>query len=445
MMQLLRKLADKGHTIILVTHATNNINACDYVCFLAQGGRLAYYGPPDEAKRFFGKTDFAEIYSALEPTEENPNIPAEAEARFKESEDYRHYVAGPLNQGPAAGFNPNAATTAVKLPKRGNPWKQFSILSRRYSELLRNDRGNLLLLLLQAPVIGLILFFLAGPGTFDPTSIATCHNSNGRLISCQQVVDFLNGPQGDQFAAQRGKSKEAILQESIAPGSGGDAQKILFIMAVAAVFFGCINGVREIVKEGPIYQRERTVNLGIAPYMLSKIVILGTLCLIQSAILVLMVNSRAPLQQGIFLPPLVEIYITLALTSLAGLMLGLMVSALVSNSDRAMSLVPFILLPQLIFAGVVFALDSPFLQFLGAFFAARWAMAGMGSSVGLHGDKLGADGFSFQGTLFTSLNPQNDVPGAVAHLLLVWIVLIVMILVFGFAIAYFLKKKDVRA
>src|SRR6266700_1674745 len=47
MMYLLPKLADKGHTIVLVTHATNNINNCDYVCFLAQGGRLAYFGPPD--------------------------------------------------------------------------------------------------------------------------------------------------------------------------------------------------------------------------------------------------------------------------------------------------------------------------------------------------------------------------------------------------------------
>ncbi|MDQ6661657.1 MAG: FHA domain-containing protein, partial [Chloroflexota bacterium] len=67
MMSLLRRLADRGRTIILVTHATNNINACDYVCFLAQGGRLAYFGPPNEAKVYFEKTDFAEIYSTLEP------------------------------------------------------------------------------------------------------------------------------------------------------------------------------------------------------------------------------------------------------------------------------------------------------------------------------------------------------------------------------------------
>src|SRR5947209_14083160 len=114
MMFLLRKLADKGHTIVLVTHATNNINACDYVCFLCQGGRLAYYGPPEEAKAYFGKTDFAEIYSALEPTEENKNIPAEAEERFKASADFQKYVVEPLQQRPAHGATVQAQSVETK-------------------------------------------------------------------------------------------------------------------------------------------------------------------------------------------------------------------------------------------------------------------------------------------------------------------------------------------
>jgi hypothetical protein len=134
----------------------------------------------------------------------------------------------------------------------------------------------------------------------------------------------------------------------------------------------------------------------------------------------------------------------MALTSIAGLMMGLTISAIVPNSDRAMSFVPIVLIPQVIFSGVIFALNNPLLQFLGIFFAARWAIAGMGSSVGLHGDKLGADDFSFKGTLFTSLNPRDPAPGAIGHLLLIWTALAVMIVVFGFAIAYFLKKKDVR-
>ncbi len=437
MMYLLRRLADKGHTIVLATHATNNINACDYICFLAQGGRLAYFGPPNEAKAYFGKTDFAEIYSALEPTEANPNIPEEAEKRFSASLDFQKYVVGPLNQGPAGNVNASQETAVVKPPKRGNPWKQFSLLSRRYLELLKNDTGNLLILLLQAPIIAAILILMlssGGQGTFNPTSIAQCHltPTDRKIVDCQQILNSLT---------VTNPNPEKALQQFIAPESGFDAQKYLFIMAFAAMLFGTINGSREIVKEAPIYRRERTVNLGIAPYMFSKIVILGIICLLQSAVLVLAVNWAAPIQQGILLPALLEVYITMALTSLAGLMLGLTLSALAPNNDRAGILIPIVLIPQVIFSGLLFNLDGPVLQAIGALFAVRWGMSASGSSVGLHGDKLGADGFSYKGTLFSTFS-QTD---AAIHLFICWFALIVMILVLGVAIAYFLKRKDVRA
>ena len=452
MMFLLRKLADKGHTIVLVTHATNNINACDYVCFLCQGGRLAFFGPPDDAKKYFEKTDFAEIYTALEPTEQNMNAPAEAEARFQASPYFQEYVKNPLDRDLAGQANVIEATVAVKQPKRGNPMKQFLLLSMRYLELLKNDKVNLSILLLQAPIIAFILFFLAGMGTFGATSVTTCptgtditqpiSQTNQQVsIRCQRVVDSLNSPQGQQYATSKGKTPAQVLQDSIEQGSGGDAQKILFIMAFAAVMFGCINGAREIVKEEAIYRRERTVNLGIIPYMFSKIVVLGILCLLQSLILVFFVNLKAPIQQGIFLPPVVEVYITMALTSIAGLMIGLAVSALAPNNDRATSFIPIILIPQVIFSGIIFPLNNIGLQFIGSFFAARWSMAAMGSTVGLHGDKLGSGSdFAYVGTLYSDFSKGY----AIFHLLLMWFALAVMIVLLGFLTAYFLKRKDIR-
>ena len=446
MMFLLRKLADKGHTIVLVTHATNNINACDYVCFLAQGGRLAFFGPPNDAKTFFDKTDFAEIYSALEPTEQNKNIPVEAEQRFKASPYYQQYVRTPLEQGPAGRANVIDSTVEVKPPRRGNPMKQFRLLTMRYMELLKNDTGNLLILLLQAPIIALILFFLAAPLTFSPTSVATCPpnpqvpQTTPSKVDCQNVVNALNTPQGAQFLVQKGLTEPEEVERSIAPGSGGDAQKILFIMAFAAVMFGVINGAREIVKEEPIYRRERTVNLGIIPYMFSKITVLGVLCLLQSLVLVIFVNLRAPLHHSTLLPPVLEIYISLFLTSIAGLMTGLAISALAPNTDRATSFIPIILIPQVIFSGIIFPLNNPVLQILGAFFPSRWAMAAMGSTVGLHGDKLGGDDFSYQGTLFST----HTQAAATFHLLLMWFALLVTIVALGALTAYFLKRKDVR-
>jgi len=451
MMLLLRKLADKGHTIVLVTHATNNINACDYICFLCQGGRLAYFGPPNDAKTYFGKTDFAEIYTSLEPTEENPKIPEDAETRFKQSVDFSRYVADPLRQGPAGRASGLQDTATIKPPKRGNPWKQFVLLSMRYLELLINDKVNLAILILQAPIIGLILFGLTGTGTFTDTSIVACPharniitNSGPISLDCGEIKAFLNGPQGDLAAQQRGKTKEQLFQDSILVGSGADAQKTLFIMAFAAIMFGSINGAREIVKEAAIYKRERAVNLGLAPYLFSKIIVLGIFSLLQSLLLVFIVNAKAHFTHSILLSPFLEIYITMALTALAGLMTGLLISAIVPNNDRAMSLIPLPLIPQVIFAGVLFSLDKPqALQIPGAFFVARWSMAAMGSTIGLHGDKLGVDAWSNVGTLFPTLNGTGQ-PQATLHLLMCWGILVLMTLLQAAAISWFLKRKDVR-
>lgn len=461
MMYLLRKLADKGHTIALVTHATNNINSCDYICFLAQGGRLAYFGPPNEAKSYFQKTDFAEIYSALEPTDQNPDIPKQAEERFKASPLYQQFVVGPLNQSAAAQTQVKGVQEPAEVvpPKRGDPWKQFFLLSGRYLELLRNDRGNLLILLLQAPVIALILCFMlinGGHGTFDPTSITKCNlNPPGTGVhiprspeatnqfDCISVQQFLTSgsPAANAINQQFGNGDPAqALQTFIEPGSGGDAQKYLFIMAFAALMFGSINGAREIVKEAPIYRRERTVNLGIVPYMFSKIAVLGVLCLLQSAVLVLAVNAVAPIQQGIFLPALVEVYITMALTALAGLMVGLTVSALAPNNDRAVSFIPIILIPQVIFSGMLFQINNPGLQVISSIFAVRWGMAASGSSVGLHGDKISSDSWTFQGTLYSTFSQGQ----ATFHILLCWFFLVAMIVILGALTAYFLKRKDVH-
>lgn len=461
MMVLLRKLADKGHTILLVTHATNNINVCDAVCFLAPGGRLAYYGPPEGAKAFFGKTDFAEIYTSLTPTEENPNVPEEAETRFKASSDYQLYVAEPLKQHPLPDGTKHPTTREIKRPKPGKFLKQFWLLSQRNLELLKNDRGALFLVLAQAPIIALFLMLLVrfeiGAGVFEPNNVVQClpqiPSATGFIglsaktgtVPCDLIVNFLKTqPAGMQYASERGGVNEA-LQDFILQGQGINAQRTLFLCAFVAVLNGVLNAVREIVKESAIYRRERTVNLGIIPYVLSKALILGILALFQSGALILIVNAFEPLHQGVFLPVFIEAYITLALSALAGMMVGLLASALAPNEDIAQSLLPFILIPQIIFAGVEIPLRDGVTTVLALFFPTRWTMAGLGSSLGLHGDKLGGDtllngDYTYHGTLF-SIYSQTD---AMQRILLAWLALGVMILVLGAAVGTALKWKDKR-
>jgi ABC transport system ATP-binding/permease protein len=465
MMVLLRKLADKGHTVILVTHATNNINICDYVCFLAPGGHLVYFGPPEEARTYFQQPDFAEIYSLLEPGEQRATVPLEAAEQFLSSQEYQTYIDQPLNNRP----RPNTQLLRQRqkqgrIARRGTAWRQFRLLSLRYLELLKNDRVNLAILLLQAPVIGLLLLILikgVGTGGFAANNITQCPATAAIIAtagfpdvptpadpivskSCQRVEHFLlTNPAGQAYARQRGGERQA-LQDFVLSGPGY-AQTILFIMAFSSVMFGCVNGAREFVKEAPIYRRERAVNLGILPYMFSKIVVLSLLCLFQSLILVGFVALFDPFQQSIFLPPFLEVYIAIALTSLAGLMIGLTVSALVSNTDRAVSFVPLILIPQVLFSGVIFPLTSPGLQYLGWLFPVRWAMASLGSSVGLHSDKINGDQiignmYTYVGTLFSTNSTQD----ATHYLLLTWLALGLMIVLLGVTIGILLKRKDTR-
>ncbi|MFL5655992.1 MAG: ABC transporter permease, partial [Ktedonobacteraceae bacterium] len=480
MMFLLRKLADKGHTIVLVTHATNNINSCDYVCFLCQGGRLAYFGPPEEAKAYFGKTDFAEIYSSLEPTEENRNIPEEAEARFKVSKQYQEYVIDPLKSdtGETAGIDGRPKVQELKRPKRGNPFKQFSLLFRRQIELFKNNTSNLVLLFLQAPLIGLILVLIVraevGAGIFDSNKVVLCApqifqttvttnpqtpagssqplgintNGNNASVDCNRIVSFLKtDTNGKAYVTKKTNGNvNKALQDFILPGGGSLAQIALFIVAFIAVMFGTVNGIREIVKENAIYRRERTVNLGIMPYLLSKVLVLGVISLIQSAELLLIIEIFEPLRQGIFLPVLLESYIAVALAGLAGMMIGLTASAFAANEDSATSLIPFLLIPQIIFAGSQIPLKDYVLQTLSVLFPARWAIVSLGSSVGIHSDKLGGDSLfgsdpSYHGTLFSTFS-QTD---ATHRVLLAWGALGAIILVLSVVTAIGLKRKDIRS
>src|SRR6185436_178026 len=76
LMHLMRRLADQGRTVVLITHATKNVMLADRVVFLARGGYLAWFGPPEDALAYFDQyrsdrerrtkpMEFDDIYSLL--------------------------------------------------------------------------------------------------------------------------------------------------------------------------------------------------------------------------------------------------------------------------------------------------------------------------------------------------------------------------------------------
>lgn len=463
MMHLLRRLANKQQTILVATHTTNNLDVCDYICFLAPGGRLAYFGPPDQALKFFGTSNFVEVYSMLEPSATFPYAPEMAESWFKASADYQKYIGSRLKEIDAVEVYWSKHRPPTP-PRRCSAWMQFWLLSMRYLDVLKNDLGSLLVLLLQAPVIALLLIALlkyeVGTTVFSQTSIIKCPTAatiftsrglpevpgpDNPVVSynCGRVLRVLeNDPQGQSYVIQQGGEIQA-LQNFIAPGSGLDAQKVLFIMSFTSMLFGCVNAAREIVKEAPIYRRERSVNLGILPYIFSKLLVLGLLCLFQDAILVAVVNAVAPFSQGILLPAVFEVWITLCLTSLSGLMIGLTISAVAPTTDRAVNFIPIILIPQVIFAGAIFPFKTWSTQILAMLFTSRWSLGALGSTLGLdsnklNGDKLLSNQDMYNGTLFSIYTHAE----AVQHLFLMWKVLGVMVILLIGVVGIVLKLKD---
>jgi ABC-type multidrug transport system ATPase subunit len=62
---VLRRIADAGTTVLLTTHAPDDVLRCDRVVVLAPGGRLAFDGAPETAAPWFGVADIGGVYAAV--------------------------------------------------------------------------------------------------------------------------------------------------------------------------------------------------------------------------------------------------------------------------------------------------------------------------------------------------------------------------------------------
>jgi len=70
---------------------------------------------------------------------------------------------------------------------------------------------------------------------------------------------------------------------------------VLMVLILCACFMGMANSVREIVKERPIYRRERSIGLSLTAYLGSKVVVLALLHCPQALVFTLIgVLGRTP-------------------------------------------------------------------------------------------------------------------------------------------------------
>jgi ABC-type multidrug transport system ATPase subunit len=366
-MEIIRKLADEGRTVILVTHDTESLSLCDVMVFLHQG-HVIYVGSPKDAPAYFGVKNLGEIYT-LVSSQKNTN---DWENQFKTSSKYQEYVTARQENIPeVAASESKQIVSPVKTKARLSSWQQWKVLLRRYIDLWVGNPRTLAILLLQALVIAWFLTLVFGaesmlvPPGFSVAMV--------QMFSTSQPISMPGIPLPITL--------EPFKKELLPP--------MPLFMAAAVTWFGALSSAREIVKELPIFRRERLAGLRIWPYLMSKISFLALLCLAQTALFFLVLLFKinfthglsTPTLSGVFFGPTIEIFITLLLTSFSAMGMGLLISASSENPDLALSLVPLFLIPQLLFAGIS-PTESGLLYWISRLSLARWSLEAMGSTMG---------------------------------------------------------------
>ncbi|MGI8330625.1 FHA domain-containing protein [Actinomadura scrupuli] len=333
-MELMAELAHEGRTVIVVTHSVANLNACDRLLVLVPGGRVAYYGPPQEGLAYFGLPGWADVFQAFDREPDR-----DWAAEFRRSPQHARYVEAGLNPGRTPVGPPRMAPP--RPPRAQGRLAQLSTLCRRYLSVIASDRSFLILLAVMPLILGGLILAIPDPGGLVPVA---------------------------------------------GPGGNTDATSKMLVLVFGACFVGTGNSVREMIKERPIFRRERAAGLSAGVYLTSKLLVLGVITGVQSALLVAigLLGHKLP-PDGTFTAPLPELMISMGVLGIVSMILGLIVSAAVGTSEKTLPLLVVISMGQLVLCGALIQplAGKPGLEQLAWLSPSRWGLAAAAATIDL--------------------------------------------------------------
>lgn len=343
LMQLFRRLAGHDRALLVATHATTSLDLCDEVIVL-EDGQIAYRGDADGAR--------AHITAITE------RHPPELKASQEAAADAPPGAAPPATEvrpahRPAAGSASGPVSRPFLLELR--------VLAARYLRTMVRDRRTLAVLILQAPLIGLLIAIV-----FNSGALATSASPIGAL-------------------------------------------ELVFLVMTGAIWLGVASAAREVVKERGLVEREFDVGIRLDAYVLAKALVLFALNFIQILLLVQVVELLRPL--GIASNGRFELFAIAVLTAWASTAMGLAVSCAARSVDQAAGAVPLLLMPQLLLAGGLIPLAQmpPIMSAIANVVYARWAYAGFGSAARIGARLAGSDSSGILGfnNSFFALTPAT--------------------------------------
>ena len=333
-MTMLRRLADAGRVVIVVTHSLTYVSMCDQLLLLAPGGKTAFADPPSQIGAAMGSTDWADIFARVSTDPDGVHRAFRA----------RH-PAAPRRPSPTAGAAP------LGKPPRTSRWRQVGTLARRQARLMTADRGYFAFLALLPFVLGVLS--LAVPGS---TGLG-----NANSTAPEEPID------------------------------------ILILLNIGAVFMGTALTVRDLVGERMIFQRERAVGLSASAYLMAKVLVFSAAALIETAVMVVImtIGKGAPSHGGVLLghsvaAGVVELWLTLALTAITSAMLGLALSSLARSTEQVLPMLVVVIMISMVMAGGLIPVTGRLLLDQASWLVpARWGFAAAASTVDLNNIEAG--------------------------------------------------------
>lgn len=313
LMEEFRKLANGGRTVLVITHSVAHLAICDQVLVLAPGGKTSFIGREEMAFSHFEATDWSYIFGQLQ---------SEPEACAEKWQQV---------QAPLEPLSRPRSQYGTEIAGKTGFWTQLGTLITRQLALLFADRGYSAFLFALPFVVGLLP--LVAPGDAGLTQVQTAKNA-------------------------------------------WEPEMVLALLVIGSTFMGISMSIRDLIGEKTIYLRERAVGLSPAAYLASKVTVLGIFGWIGAAIIVLVLSlvKDLPTGDGILgLGATTELFISVALTINMGMILGLLLSSLVTSQNQAMPVLVVVLMLQMVLNGGLISLSETVGLNIASYFApARW-------------------------------------------------------------------------
>lgn len=352
-MLLLKRQVLKGKLVICNIHQPSSdiFKLLDKLIMMDQGGKVIYFGNPIDAVVYFktqshyvkadesecltcGNVNSEQILRIVEARMMN-EYGKQIRKRKRSSDDWYDLYKENIekkNSVRKPGRKKLIPKNFFSIPKR---WEQLKIyLSRDFKAKLSN-RQYMLITLLEAPLLAIILGYF---------------------------TKYISGSESHHLDYVFAKNE--------------NIPSFIFMAVVVALFLGLIISAEEILHDRRMMKREKFLNLSRLSYLNSKVIILLIISAIQSFLFVILATYILEIKGLTW-----EYWLILYTASACANLIGLNLSAGLNSVVAVYVSIPFILVPQLLFSGVIVSFNKlhpaittqKYVPIVGDLMTSRWA------------------------------------------------------------------------